>query len=279
MNYNFEWQGQDGLQIFARAWQPDTSPRAVVCLVHGLGEHSGRYGHVAAALNRGGLAFLSFDQRGFGKSQGQRGHAASYEVLLDDITRLLEEASQRYPGLPRFLYGHSMGGGLALNYALRRKSNVAGIIATSPWIRLAFQPSAAQMILGRLMSRLRPSFSLPNSLDARDLSRDPEVVSAYENDPLVHDRISARLFVSCYSAGLWALEHASSLKLPLLIMHGGEDRITSLEASRRFAGQVARGCTFKQWEGCRHEIHNEPVKEELFSFVVDWLSDHIPAEG
>ena len=118
----FTQQTPDGVQFYFQGWQPETPPKAVVCLVHGLGEHSGRYAHVAAALNDAGYALLGFDLRGHGKSGGPRGHTPSYDTLMDDIGRLLAEAAQRYPGQPQFLYGHSLGGNLVLNYALRRKA-------------------------------------------------------------------------------------------------------------------------------------------------------------
>ena len=122
MNYvDVQWQSADGLQLVGRSWEPDSEPRAVVCLVHGLGEHCGRYQHVAAALTEAGFAVLACDQRGHGRSAGKRGVIPSYDALMDDIGLLLEQASQRYPGKPRFLYGHSLGGNEVINYALRRK--------------------------------------------------------------------------------------------------------------------------------------------------------------
>lgn len=272
----FKWQTVDGLQIIAQGWQPEADPQAVVCLVHGLGEHSGRYAHLAASLTRVGYAVLAFDQRGFGKSQGRRGHILSYEAMLDDITYLLDEAERRFPNRQCFLYGHSMGGNLVLNYALRHRPKLAGVIATSPWIKFAFKPSTVQVALGRVMDKLWPAFTIANGLDTQDLSHDPEVICAYENDPLIHNRISARLFVSCYQAGWWALEHAVDFKLPLLLMHGSADRMTSAEASRQFADQVPGDCTFKMWEGLYHEIHNEPQQQEVFDFLIDWIKVHVP---
>ena len=138
----FGWQTEDGLQLFAQAWQPDGESRAVVCLAHGLGEHSGRYSHVAAALNQAGYTLLGFDLRGHGHSEGQRGHAPTFDDMLDDITHLLEEAARRFPDSPRFLYGHSLGGTLVLNHALRRRSQVIGVIATGPSLRIAFTSPA-----------------------------------------------------------------------------------------------------------------------------------------
>ena len=132
------WTSADGLPLVGRCWEPAGEPRAVVCLVHGLGEHSGRYAHVAAALNDAGYAVLACDKRGHGRSGGKRGHTPSYEALMTDIDLLLAQAEQRFPGKPRFLYGHSLGGNEVLNYALRRKPDLAGVVATSPGLRTAF---------------------------------------------------------------------------------------------------------------------------------------------
>jgi alpha-beta hydrolase superfamily lysophospholipase len=169
-----------------------------------------------------------------------------------------------------------LGGNLVLNYALRRRPRLAGVIATSPLLRLAFQPPAVKVTLGRIMNSLWPAFSQASGLETKALSRDPEVVRVYENDPLVHDHVSARMFMSFYQAGLWALEHAAEFPLPLLIMHGSADRLTSAEASREFADHVPGDCTFKLWDGLYHETHNEPQKQEVFNFLLTWLKAHTP---
>jgi len=272
----FTRQTSDGVQLYFQGWQPDTAPKAIVCLVHGLGEHSGRYTHVAAALSDVGYALFGFDLRGHGKSGGPRGHTPSYDALMDDIGCLLDEAAKRYPGLLRFLYGHSLGGGLVLNYALRRKPPVAGVIATSPWLRLAFAPSGMMVALAKIMDRLSPTFVQSNGLSTRDLSHDPEVVRAYEADPLVHDRISARLGMTMLTAGEWAIAHAAEFPLPLLLVHGTADRITSAQGSQEFANKVPGDCTLKLWEGLYHETHNEPEKAGVLAFMVDWLKKHTP---
>jgi alpha-beta hydrolase superfamily lysophospholipase len=271
----WSWKSSDGLDMCSRAWTPAGKPKATVVLVHGHGEHVGRYEHVAAALAEKGYALLGFDLRGHGKSGGKRGHTPSYETLLDDIRDFFKQADERYPGLPRFLYGHSLGGNLVLNYALRRKPKIRGVIATGPWLKLAFEPPAAQVRLGRLMNGIFPAFTQHSKLDAKGLSHDPAVVSAYENDPLVHDFISARLFVSIYDSGLWALEHAAEFPLPLLLMHGGDDPIVSVQASQEFAEKVGDKATLKVWEGMLHEIHNEPQKAQVFKMMLDWLEKHL----
>jgi len=271
----FKFKTFDGLQLFGQSWQPEDRPRAVVCLVHGIGEHSGRYVHVADSLIQAGYALISFDLRGHGKSLGPRGHIPSYEAIMQDISSLLEVSNKKFPQSPFFLYGHSLGGNLVLNYVLRRQLHLKGVIATAPWLRLAFEPPAFKIALGEITNYIWPSFSQKSGLDTKALSRNLKVVHAYKNDPLVHDRISARMFISFYQAGHWALEHASELPIPLLLMHGGADRLISIEASREFAGKITKNCTLKIWNGLYHEIHNEPEKEEVFKFLIDWLDKKI----
>lgn len=271
----YQWRAMDGLDLHARRWEPEGGLRGAVCLVHGFGEHTGRYRHLAAHLTGAGYALAAFDLRGHGRSGGQRGHTPSYQVLQDDIDLLLEEARRLYPGLPLFLYGHSMGGNLALNYALRRKPQIMGVVATSPWLRLAKNPPSILLLAGRVMDRFMPSFSQPNNLDAKGLSRDPEAVRGYDSDPLVNRMISTRLFFSIHDAGLWALENAGEFPLPLLIMHGGADPVTSPGASIQFAQRVEGDCTLKIWDGLYHELHNEPQKHEIIQFIVNWLDNHM----
>jgi len=154
---------------------------------------------------------------------------------------------------------------------------LAGVIATGPHLRLAFTPPPVKVILGRVMNALWPSFTQPSGLEVAALSCDPAVVRAYVDDPLVHDRVSGRLYFGLTDAGQWALEHAAEFPLPLLLMHSSADRICSAEASQEFAAQVPGDCTLKIWEGLYHEMHNEPEKEEVIAFLVDWLEAHTSA--
>ena len=271
----FKFKTFDGLQLFAQSWQPETKSRAVICLVHGMGEHSGRYIHVAEQLTQAGYVLFAFDLRGHGQSPGPRGHTPSYEALMQDISSLIEAANKQFPQLPFFLYGHSLGGNLILNYILRHQTQFKGVIATDPWFRLAFEPPAFKIILCKIMNKIWPSFSQSSGLDTNALSHDPKVVHAYENDPLVHNYISARMFIGIYQAGQWALEHASEFSLPLLLMHGGADKITSVKASSKFANKITKNCTLKIWDGLYHEIHNEPEKQEVLAFLINWLNEKI----
>jgi acylglycerol lipase len=273
----FTWQTGDGLRLFAQGWHPEGQTRAVVCLVHGLGEHTGRYPHVGAALAQAGYTLLGFDLRGHGHSQGQRGHAPSWEALLDDILYSLEQATERFPGRPCFLYGHSLGATLVLSYSLRRLPRLAGVIATGPLLRPAFAPPAWKISFGRLMYRLWPTFAMNNELDPNGLSRDPDVVRAYVNDILVHDRLSARLGLDMLWAGEWVLEHATELALPLLLMHGSADALCSPGANRQFADRATGNPTYMSWDGLYHEIHNEPERQQVFEAMIAWLEACLPA--
>jgi alpha-beta hydrolase superfamily lysophospholipase len=275
---DWEWLSKDGLKLYARRWMPEEAPRALVCLVHGHGEHSGRYQHVAQAFVAHGYGLMGFDLRGHGNSEGQRGHTPTYEHLMDDLAAFLQSMHQEYPNLPIFLYGHSMGGNLVINYVLRMPHTLRGLIATGPWLKLAFEPPASKLALGKMMDSISPAFMQPSGLETSALARDSEVVRQYVYDTLVHDKISVRMFYGMYHAGLWALDRADGLNLPTLLMHGSEDRLTSCSASRAFvSGAPAEKMTFREWDGFYHEIHNEPEKEQVIATMINWLNDQMRA--
>lgn len=262
--------------VFARCWEPEAEPRAVVCLVHGLGEHSGRYAHLGRYLNRAGYSLLALDLYGHGKSGGQRGHLPELKTYLQQIDLLLEEAQRKWPGKPRFLYGHSMGGLLVLNYTLQEKPALAGVIVTSTGLRTALEEQKAKVVLVRLLGSVWPTLVIPSGLDPTGLSRDPEVIHAYRTDPLVHDRCSAGWGRIMLSVQEWDREHAAEFPpIPLLLMHGTRDELAYPEGSRKFASQVPGGCTLKLWEGLYHETHNEPEQEQVFQFLVEWLDEQL----
>lgn len=268
---------QDGLDIFGQSWLPKgEEPRAVVCLVHGLGEHASRYEPLGHYLAERRYALFTYDMRGHGRSAGPRGDAPSYDALLSDIGLPLTEAARRYAKAPRFLYGHSMGGNLVLNYALRRTTQLTGVIASSPWLRLAFAPPSWKQTVGRLLLRLRPGATLDAALDAADLSHDEEVVAAYAQDRLVHGRVSARLYFAIAEGGEYALAHAAEFRQPLLMMQGSADPIVDPAATREFAEQVRGRCNLLFWDGLFHELHNEVEREEVFEALWHWMEERRP---
>ncbi len=271
-HFEFILNSADGLKLQGQGWDPETEVKAVVCLIHGHGEHSGRYDHVAAAFNNAGFALLAFDLRGHGRSEGRRGHAPNYPALMADMAQLLETAKQRYPARPVFLYGHSLGGNLAIHYTLCMKPHLSGVIATAPLLRLAAAPPVWKTGLLRVLRVLRINCRLPSGLNDKALSHDLNVVRAYRNDPLTHNRISPRLAVNIIQNGKWNLQHAAEFSCPLLLMHGDADRITSPGATREFAAQATAQCTLKIWEGFFHELHNEPQKQQVLGRMVEWMN-------
>jgi alpha-beta hydrolase superfamily lysophospholipase len=273
-NFQFDWTSSDGLTLRGQGWLPAGSPRAVVALVHGFSEHSARYAHVAAHLNQHGYALIGFDLRGHGTSGGARGHAPSYTNYQEDIREFLALVTSKLAGLPVFLYGHSAGGGMVLNYALRFKpAYLQGVIATSPWLELAFQPPAAKLWVAKLAAKIYPAFPEKAALKPDELSSDPEVARAYAADPLNHGAITAGAFTGIVAAGQSVLAEAGKFPLPLLLMHGLADRITSEPASARFAAAApANLVTYRTWPNGRHELHNEPFKAQVLAAITDWLA-------
>lgn len=271
-----ELTATDGFRLFVQSWEPEDHAIGTVAIVHGLGEHSGRYAEVADALVRARYAVTALDWRGHGRTDGQRGHVRDYSVLLDDIGLLVEQVSSRGGELPVFLYGHSLGGNLVLNFALQRQPQIAGLVVTSPLIRLTSAPPLWKRMLGRMMSRIWPRFSFPGEINPEDLSHDPEAIRLVEQDPLVHRRVSARLGTQMLDAGQWALDNAGQLVLPTLLMHGGADPLTSADASAEFAHHAGNKCTFRLWDGLYHELHWETEREAVMQFVIDWLQAIAP---
>lgn len=264
---------QENLRLHLAEWPVD-QPRAVVALVHGQGEHIGRYDHLATWYNRHGVAVVGLDLQGYGRSEGRRGHTRDLEALFDDIALLLQEAARRYPEVPLFLYGHSMGGNLALHYTVRRQPALRGLIATSPWIRLAFEAPVLKVMAGRLLRRFMPTLTLPTGLTARFISQDAAVVHAYQTDPLVHDQLSAAAGIMLLESAAWLNQYAGTFPVPLLLLHGTGDKIISATATREFAGRVSGNVTHQEWPGLYHELHNEREQEEVFEFTLGWMEKH-----
>lgn len=267
-----KWTSKDGLDIYAQAWEPDVvQPKAAACFVHGLGEHSSRYAHVAEALNKQGIILFTSDSRGHGKSGGARGHINSIEDFMGDIDILLEQARARYAELPLFLYGHSLGGILVLHYALLRKPNVKGVIATSPGLHTALEKQPVKVLLAKILGSIMPSTALASGLDPNGISRDETVVQAYTNDPLVHDKVSLGFGKIMLGVTKWTLENAKNFPLPLLLLHGKKDPIAFVSSSVEFAEPLGEKCTLVLWDDGLHELHNEPEKDEVFKTMTLWM--------
>ncbi len=276
--FESKWEGNDGITFFMQGWEPDTTPKASLALIHGLGEHTGRYAHVGKVMTDAGYALVGFDLRGHGKSEGARGHFPSLNTVMQDIKEFLVFLAQRYPDIPHFLYGHSLGGLLVLTFAIKYQAGLKGVIATSPGLRSPIHDQKLKVAMAKLFGSIAPSIQLPSDLEVTALSRDQNVVNAYINDPLVHDRISLGFGKAGLNATDLVFNHAAEFSVPLLIMHSKIDKITYPSGSEDFArlvGKAGNDVTLKLWDGLYHELHNEPEKAEVFKFMAEWLDRHL----
>jgi alpha-beta hydrolase superfamily lysophospholipase len=264
----------NGTEIFAQYWAPSQA-RAVVIVCHGLGEHSGRYAHVGANFNEIDIALLGYDHTGHGKSAGGRGHVPAFAQLMEELDLMMSKAAELFPGLPVFLYGHSWGGNIALNYLLRKKPAIKAAIITGPWLLLPEAPPALKVMLAKLVRNILPSLAQPTGLNPKLISRDPAEVDAYIKDPLVHSKLSAANFLDSNEAAAYALDHAAELKVPTLLMHGSKDGITAPEGSKQFAAKSPQFTTLKLWEGYFHEIHNDLGKADALLAMNDFLKQQL----
>ena len=266
----FILQTVKGEPVFAFEWKPEGEIKAVVVNTHGLGEYSLRYQHVADFYNQNHIAMIGFDLFGHGKSGGRRGELPEKGTHLESISLLLEQAKMKYPGSPVILRGHSLGGELVLWYALEKRPDIKGIISTSPFFS-AFEPlPPIKLFLAKVMNSLLPAFSMENGLDPYGLSRDLTVVEKYTHDPLVHKMVSARLGWVMVEQAEWIMNHANEFPLPLLIVVGSAERIVNRAKIEEFA-KLVPDAELKIWDGLYHETHNEPEKDKVLKYELDWV--------
>ena len=270
----FLLNSSDGMKLFAQKWLPQGEVRASINLVHGLGEHSGRYFHVANALNQAGFALTAFDLRGHGKTGGVRGHIPSYDAAAEDINHLVEESTALFPGIPQFLYGHSLGGALVLFTSLFHNPKINGVIASSPGLDPGSVPPA-KLFAVRLLSKLAPSFTMTNGLDVSNLSHDKAVIDAYQRDPLVHPMVSCRLGYELITNGRRIADYQGIFPYPLLLLQGAEDHLVNPTANQRFASQLSGSTTSKVFTDGYHELHNDPWNDKVISFMIDWIKSFL----
>lgn len=283
------WQGEEPLELslegdssrerllggLCRA-RSDGPQRGLILLVHGLGEHRGRYAHVVEALVAEGWAVAGFDHRGHGTSSGERGDARDLWQLANDVRAAWAAVRPLVPDGAAILYGHSMGGSLVLAALLgelpETKPKIDGVLCTSPGLRPADAPPRWKIWAARLALKLRPRQRFHNGVTPTGISRDPEVIARYEADPLVHGWLSARLGLSLLTVGEELLARAPELGVPALLMHGEADRVTSIEASRIFADRAGAEVRFLPWAGLFHELHNEPEWREVLDTALEWMN-------
>ncbi|WP_084515286.1 alpha/beta hydrolase [Nocardia acidivorans] len=271
-----DFQGSTG-RVFWQAWLPEGEPRAVAVIVHGYAEHSGRYAHVAERLNAAGIAAYALDHTGHGRSEGTKANIVSLDGAADNVRSLLDIATREYPGLPRFVIGHSMGGLTVAYLATRAPLDVAGVVLSGPAI-VVDAGNAVQKLFAPIVSKLAPTLPVVK-LDSTLVSRDPEVVRAYDTDPLVyHGGVPARTAAEMLRAGTFVLAHLDQLTAPLLVQHGAADGLASPQGTDLLERDAAsKDKTVIRYDGLFHEIYNEPEQDKVLTDLVNWLEAHIDA--
>lgn len=268
----FYIQSGSGTKVYAKSWIPDKNPIAVLAVMHGFGDHIGRYENFAAFFTRQRIAVIGLDLPGHGRSSGRRGHTSGIQVLLNHVQQLMLETRRRFIDVPIILFGHSMGGNILLNYTLRHTSReIRGVIISSPWIRTTMFFGGWRGFAKRLIERFHPGFPMTIDLDPMELSRDPSVGKHYLEDPIKHNKISIRLYRDLLDSSLWIQENVKRISYPLLIMHGNEDRISPFEFSSDLAEKIKDKVDLKIWNGMRHELHNEKGKEMVLKDQLSWI--------
>jgi alpha-beta hydrolase superfamily lysophospholipase len=270
-------QGVGEQRIFWQSWTPDLPPRAVIIVVHGAGEHSDRYRYVATRFLADNYAVYALDHRGHGRSQGPRALIDRIDNAVADVDQLAGLARRAYPDVPIFMLGHSMGGTVALCYALRHQDDLAGLILSSPLAALESAPAPLRLV-GRLLSAVAPALPLI-SINPALVSRDPAVVSAYVSDPLVHHgKLPARTVAELAGAIDEFPSRVVAITVPTLILYGTADRLCPPAGSVMLGRRIgAADKTLRAYEGLFHEILNEPERDEVLDEICGWLASHAPA--
>jgi alpha-beta hydrolase superfamily lysophospholipase len=265
----------DGLSIYWQRWLPE-APKAIMLFVHGLGEHSGRYLNLVEHLTPQGFGCYGLDYRAHGRSPGLRVHVDRFDQFLMDLGAVHGLVRREHPGLPIFLMGHSQGGLIVLLYALEYPKDIPGVVISSPFLGIhdSVKPNAVVKVVAPILSQIFPKVLFPNNVDATYLSHDPDVVTAYKEDPLVSGKVSARWFTSLLEAQRKVLDEAPTLSMPALVMQSGGDRLVDVEATRRWVEHAPKELVeYEEWEGFYHEMLNElePDRRRVLERMDAWL--------
>lgn len=265
----------DGQKLFVQCWDAGSDSKAAILLVHGMGEHSSRYDKWARQFNQAGFSICSFDLRGHGRTPGKRGGFYHFDKMLEDINLMLEHVSKTWSGKPVFIYGHSFGGNLVANFAISRQLNVHGVILTSPWFEVGFPLPQWKVLVAKVLYKFAPQIISTNEIRIEELSRELREIHLYKNDPLIHNQISIGLFMNAVHQGLLAKRSIYKINVPLLVIHGTADKITSFKASKEFVANSGEKTTFIEIEGGYHELHNDSDRNRVFKFITDWADKQL----
>lgn len=270
----------DELSIRWQGWLPESAPRAVFLIVHGLAEHSGRYVEFVDHFLAVGVACYALDLRGHGHSDGGRVHVSSFEEYRRDVEAVRALVVSRHPDLPFFLVGHSMGGVVVLRNVLLDSSGLAGAIVSSPGLAAhpGVRPPLPIRLLAKVLVKVAPRLQVPSGLPAKFVSRDPRVVSEYQDDPLVTSTASSGWYHAMLAAQREVQSRAADLDLPILVMQSGDDRLVDPAATEAWVRAApTKLVTYHRWTGLFHEMFHEPEKDEVFAFTQEWWERRMSA--
>lgn len=264
------------MRLFERWWRPKEEPKAVIVIVHGYAEHSGRYSETAEYLIRHGYAVYAFDLRGHGRSDGIRAFVRSFDEYLVDVEDSLSRAREREQGKRIFLLGHSLGGAIAALFAVEKHPDLAGLILSAPYLKLTGDVSPISLSLASIAGHILPELPVAKKIDSSLLSRDSKVAERYDEDSLVyHGMMKAREAREIIRVVKRIRARMEAVTLPLLILHGSDDHIADIEGSKEFYARAGSDDkTLKIYEGLYHEILNEPEKDNILADIVAWLDAH-----
>jgi alpha-beta hydrolase superfamily lysophospholipase len=269
------FQGAGGIDLYYQSWRAGKETHAIMAIIHGFGEHSGRYTNVVNHLIPQGYTIYGFDLRGHGRSPGQRGHINSWDEYRGDGKTFLHMISKQEPNLPVFILGHSMGALIALDYLLHDPARLRGAIISGAPLEPVGVAKPFLVLLARVLSRVWPRFSLPLGLDPKGISRDPDVVKAYQADPLVHGKTTVRWGTEILQTIEWVKAHAADVKIPILLIHGGSDPLNSPDGTRNFFDKVTfPDKEMKIYPGSYHEVHNDLDYGQVMKDMTQWLERH-----
>lgn len=266
----------DGARLFWQCWEPDTPAVAVLLLAHGLAEHSGRYNELAQYFVAAGYAVCALDHEGHGNSEGRRGHIDRFDNFTRALCKFADDVQARYAETPMILVGHSMGGLISGALLVEAQEKFAGCVLSGAAVKAAEEPPAWLLYIGRILSVIMPKLG-QLQLDASAVSRDPDVVERYVNDPLVYTgKVSVRCATELFSAMAKLREAAQQITLPILFVHGGEDALAAVEGSRILHARVSSvDKTLIVYDDLYHEIFNEPERARVFADVRSWLDARV----
>ncbi|MCA9520944.1 MAG: lysophospholipase [Myxococcales bacterium] len=266
----------DGLRIFCRELLVD-APRAELLIVHGFGEHSGRYGHVMSYFAERGYSASAIDVRGHGRSDGRRGHCDRFSAFYDDVDALVDHVRGRASGAPLVLVAHSHGGLVGLGYSVNRDHPFAALVVSAPLLRLKLPVPIWKTAAARFLSRVAPSLALGNEIRSEDLTHDPQMVAAHKADDLCLEVATSRWYTEMVAAQGALVDRVAELVTPLLLMQGSADKLVDPEATRHFFELVPAESKELQWyDGFYHEIFNETDRARVLADVERWLGTQLP---